>query len=338
MNKTNQLNCLFQQAYGHITAKALHIAVEIDLHKILLLGQGQVKISDLAEKLEFDSLGFFRLVRILETTGILEIIDEKYIKATEITHLLEYIDSPYISLSYKNTENLLSSCKKNSETFSETYDDLDFYSYLQQKELTKKFDSWCAKTADLWLHTIIEIYDFSNCKTIADIGGGEGILLSAILKNNEDLTGIVIDRQDVISKVNQNINMVEIQDRIKFQAGNFFDSTTLPKNKNTYILSRTLLNWTNDDAVQILNSICDVMSIGSKLLVIDFYIPSTEDELYKFSVLSDTALHLTFGGANRTINEWNELICQSKLNIENIQYSPTDSHSVMPLFIMELKK
>jgi 16S rRNA G1207 methylase RsmC len=46
--------------------------------------------------------------------------------------------------------------------------------------------------------TISFMYDFSKFNTIMDIGGGQGMLLSTILKNNPQLQGILFDLPNAI--------------------------------------------------------------------------------------------------------------------------------------------
>ena len=51
------------------------------------------------------------------------------------------------------------------------------------------------------------MYDFSQFNTVVDIGGGQGILLSILLKNNPNLSGILFDLPHAIeSAKNRHIN------------------------------------------------------------------------------------------------------------------------------------
>ena len=51
-----------------------------------------------------------------------------------------------------------------------------------------------------YVSTIFTLYDFSQFKTILDIGGGEGVFLSTILKKNPNQLGILFDMPKVIRR------------------------------------------------------------------------------------------------------------------------------------------
>jgi hypothetical protein len=309
----NELNMLFDLAYGHITAKAIHIATDLKLHKILY-DRSSISIPSLAKRLKFHPAGLKKLLKILDAHRIIFIDHNQMIKPTKITPLLEYIDSPHILLSYKTINCFKTTCQTNNETFSEAYGE-KFYSYIKNRKLVNEFKVWCTKTAEIWLPSILDLYDFSNVKHIVDLGSGEGYLTSMILEKHRTLKATLIDKPEILNNAKSVLNRYSVKSRTHLYSGNFFDANTLPKNKDTYVLCRTLLNWSNADACTIINVCNEIMGSKSKLLIIDFYMPKKNHSAYKRSLLSDAALLATFNSANRTIEEWQHLIDRSNLKI-----------------------
>ena len=48
---------------------------------------------------------------------------------------------------------------------------------------------------------IVEAYDFSGIERLADVGGGHGLLLAAILRVNPHVQGVLFDRPEVVEHV-----------------------------------------------------------------------------------------------------------------------------------------
>jgi 16S rRNA A1518/A1519 N6-dimethyltransferase RsmA/KsgA/DIM1 with predicted DNA glycosylase/AP lyase activity len=49
------------------------------------------------------------------------------------------------------------------------------------------------------LAAVVEAYDFTGIETLVDVGGGQGALISGILKATPTLRGILFDQPNVIA-------------------------------------------------------------------------------------------------------------------------------------------
>ena len=54
------------------------------------------------------------------------------------------------------------------------------------------------ETTTEWLLPLLEAYDFSEVKTLVDVGGGMGTLTAVILNANPKMQAILFDREDVV--------------------------------------------------------------------------------------------------------------------------------------------
>lgn len=69
----------------------------------------------------------------------------------------------------------------------------------------------------------METYDFSQFRVIADIGGGEGMLLSSVLKTHPTARGILFDLPHVIADSLKRL-VPALKPRVDFVPGDFFRS------------------------------------------------------------------------------------------------------------------
>ena len=74
---------------------------------------------------------------------------------------------------------------------------------------------------------IINSYDFSVFSTVADIGGGSGMLMSTILKHHGDLNGILFDLPPVSASAHARIMDDGFSTRCRVEGGDFF--STIPE-------------------------------------------------------------------------------------------------------------
>jgi hypothetical protein len=72
------------------------------------------------------------------------------------------------------------------------------------------------------------------------------------------------------------------------------------------------------------------MSNSSKLIIVDFYIPTADDPAFDHMVTHDLNLLVNFGGGLRTTDQWCSLIEAAGLSISN-----TLTAQSSPLFLME---
>ena len=80
---------------------------------------------------------------------------------------------------------------------------------------------------------VVQAYDFSNVGTIVDVGGGHGTLLSAILRGNAHLKGILFDLPHVADGARGLMAAAGLSDRCEIHGGDFERLPRLPGNRCT---------------------------------------------------------------------------------------------------------
>jgi len=172
---------------------------------------------------------------------------------------------------------------------------------------------------------VLPAYNFSQFKSMVDIGGGNGALMMALLDASPDAKGIVFDEEYVINETQKIISDKGYGDRCSAQSGNFFES--VPENADVYTMKLILHDWNDDKSIQILTNISSAMNTESKLLIFDAVIPGANlPHPGKFLDLNMLAMT---GGKERTEEEFAALLEQSGLKITQVIPTHTPMFSII---------
>src|SRR5260370_23821463 len=114
---------------------------------------------------------------------------------------------------------------------------------------------------------VAETYDFSGIRTLADIGGSQGLILSLVLQKYPDMRGILFDLPTVVKGAPNFIKSYGLDSRIDVRSGNFFEF--IPGGADAYLLKHILHDWGDEDCLRILKNIYAVAEPGTKLLIVD---------------------------------------------------------------------
>jgi O-methyltransferase domain len=318
---------------AHIISKCAILAAEHQLNEIL--SDQPMSIAEMAKKLNFTIEGTTKLIRVLDALGLV-ILKRDLITASELTPHLDYFLGIHIADGYGAIEQLEATLKGEGSAWQAHYGKT-FYQYLDSNsEKSQAFTDWCEKTANTWLAAILPLYDFRPYNTIIDMAGGNGKLLSMILADNPNARGILFELPSVIEQTKKLWAESEISKRLSYYPGDFFVSA--PTEGELYIISRALLNWNDADAIRIINQCYDHMPQGSKLLVIDFFLPEKSHTAYFDFALSDLNLHGIWLSSNRTKQEWIDLLKNTHFHSHFIYSSTEGSLSSLPICLLEATK
>jgi C-methyltransferase len=139
--------------------------------------------------------------------------------------------------------------------------------------------------------SVLGSYDFSGFDTVADIGGGRGHLLAAVLDAAPRAQGVLFDLPDVI-----NSDLTVKHDRLTPVAGDFF-TDPLPA-ADIYLLMEVLHDWTDEKCRAILSAIRRAAARGAKVLVIENVLADDKPDVRGH--ILDVIMLATTGGKERT--------------------------------------
>ncbi|WP_017555824.1 methyltransferase [Nocardiopsis baichengensis] len=148
---------------------------------------------------------------------------------------------------------------------------------------------------------IAAAYDWGALGGVADVGGGDGTLLAALLRAHPGLRGAVVDRPDTARRARSLLREAGFGDRAGAVAADFF--SPLPRGYGGYLLSAVVHDWDRASAVEILRRCAEAAAPQGRVLVAENTGADGESP--------DTALDLRmlafFGGKDRGVGELREL-------------------------------
>jgi len=159
---------------------------------------------------------------------------------------------------------------------------------------------------------IAQRWDFGNSHVVADLGGGGGSLLAAILSANPHLSGMLVDRSESIDAARSRFETDALGSRCKLVTADL--CAAVPPGADVYLLKHVLHGYNDTVAGKVLENCRNVMASEAHLLVIEFVLPdviSGPDPHLQTRLFSDLNMLAVTGGKERSAPEWTALLQSS---------------------------
>jgi SAM-dependent methyltransferase len=157
--------------------------------------------------------------------------------------------------------------------------------------------------------SIARAWDFSSYGCVADLGGGGGALIAAILEAFPKIRGILVDRPESIARAQPRFQSPELAGRCQLLAADLSDS--VPGGANIYILKHVLHGFADEAALGILRHCRRVLPPAGRVLLIEFVLPekvANPDPKLEARLMSDLNMLVITGGKERSEQEWRALL------------------------------
>ncbi len=181
-----------------------------------------------------------------------------------------------------------------------------FWHYLEQHpDANEKFNDTMYAKAQAVIPLVVAAYDFTKFPRIADVGGGRGHLLSAILQSSSLSRGILFDQPHVVEQATGVTSQ-----RLELCGGNFFKDE-LPQ-AEAYVLMEVIHDWDDHHAEKILCAVRRAAPIGAKLLLVEAMMP--EQPVPCWTTTLDVVMLNLLGGRQRSMIEYVTLLNRCGFN------------------------
>ncbi|MFN2608154.1 MAG: methyltransferase [Acidimicrobiales bacterium] len=165
------------------------------------------------------------------------------------------------------------------------------WTYLRtHPEEARVFDEAMTAKAQADIVAVLTAYDFGRFGTIADIGGGRGHLLRAVLDRVPTASGMLFDLPGVTETLDA------VPPRLSLHPGDFFVDP-LPR-ADAYVLMEVLHDWSDAEAAAILQAVRSAARPGATLLIIEAIIPDGDLDPRVHAL--DVIMLAVTGGRERT--------------------------------------
>jgi hypothetical protein len=324
---------LLEKITGYWLSQAIYVAAQLKIADHL--AKGPKSVAELAQATGADEQNLYRLLRALASVGIFaQVKDDQFRLTAPAKYLRTDIPGSLHKMALMNGlpfhwrvwGNLLESVKTGQTGFQLTHG-LDAFAYFDQHpEDGAVFNGAMTGFAFQDVPTILAVYDFSTVAKVADIGGGEGSLLEAILQAYSNLKGLLFDRAAVIEKLPKQFKEGELSHRVELKAGNFLEE--VPGEYDIYLLKNILHDFDDETAHTILRNCRAAMPKNARLLIIEAIIPPG-NKPFAQKLIDLEMLMMTPGGRERTETEYRRLLETAGFRLNRI--IPT----ISPLSLIE---
>lgn len=174
---------------------------------------------------------------------------------------------------------------------------------------------------------IARAWDFSKCRVAADLGGGGGTLIAAVLEAYPNVKGILVDRPESIEAAAPRF---AADSRCKLVTGDL--AKEVPAGADVYMLKHVLHGCEDGPAIEILSRCREVVSAEGRLLVIEFVPPDVIDRAdaeMERRLMSDINMLVVTGGKERSAAEWRKLLNAAGFELRRVVTVPGDLVSII---------
>ncbi|MFD5899830.1 methyltransferase [Streptomyces sp. NPDC060366] len=317
---------LLELALGYLYSAALNSAARFAVADHLV--DAPRTAGELAEATGVHAPHLYRLLRFLATKGVFREDEAGRFHLTPLAqplrsdverslreNVMVYSEAPF----WEPAGRLHEAVRTGATAFESQYG-TPFYNYVAtDREFGAAFNSSMAAASEALSDDIAEALDFSQAKSVVDVGGGRGGLLCSVLRRNPHMTGTLFDLENVVA--GHVLDTPDLADRWRAEAGDFFDS--VPSGADVYFLKHVLASWPDEQCVSILRTCRGAMPAHGRLLVVNPMIPAGNEPHFGKTV--DMMMMTVLNGRNRTRAEYEDLLTQAGFDV--VQFLDPSPHA-----------
>jgi len=293
------------------SSRAVYIIAKLGIPD--LLTGGAKSAEELATATNTNAPALYRILRALESLGILSSPEPLKFGLTPVSELLVtsapgsmrwFVISELGEEHYPAWGNLMHSVKTGEIAFDNHFGK-DVWAYFKDNpEQAALFNDSMSGMTQVANESIVDVYDFSLFMKIVDVGGGHGALLTSILRSAPGASGILFDSEQVTSGARPKIEASGIADRCEVIAGNFFEA--VPAGGDAYVMKWIIHDWNDEQSITILKNIRKQIAPEGRVIIFDTVVPETSEP--DFSKFFDLNMLVMTGGKERTAKEFEQLL------------------------------
>jgi hypothetical protein len=334
---------LVEMAMAYSRSRVLCAAARLGVADAL--GDEVRSVGFLAGKCQADADALYRLLRALAGIGVTEETTPEHFRLTEFGKPLRR-DEPqsvwpavvFWADLLADEWSLLTDCIRTGKRASQVRDPKIPSRWSQDAEANSIFRAVMGTAPAEDYAPIAKAWDFSRAKVVADLGGGGGSLILAVLGLNPHLRGMLVDLEASIESAKERFAKEDPSSRCELIATDLTQS--VPAGADVYMIKHVLHGRQDGDAVTILNYCRAVIPQNGSLLIVEFILPalvSHSDPQLEGHLMSDLNMLAVTGGKERSEREWRTLLEAAGFILTGIYPVGSDNLMVRNVGILEAK-
>jgi predicted O-methyltransferase YrrM len=326
----NALQQLYALITGQWVTASLHTVAVLGIAD--LLGEGPRSAQDIAHATRMNPDALRRLLRALAAQGVFAEQEDGRFAQTELSAFLRSDSAPSlrsILLMYGSEAwwqpwgQMLHSIRTGETAFSKVHG-VELFEYMKREtQFAAIFNQAMTEGSTRFADELVAAYDFSAFGIIVDVGGGQGWLLSAILRATPAARGILVDLPHVLETARALVEERGVANRCELVGGSFFES--VPAGGDAYVLKWILHDWDDADATRILRAIRAAMPRAGRLIVFDRVLPErikAGDPVSQSGTLMDLNMLVNVTGCERTEAQFRQLLAAGGFTLSSARNLP----------------
>jgi hypothetical protein len=284
--------------------------------------------AELARQLDVNEDALYRTLRLLASQGIFEENNTRSFKNNTVSNFLRtgvpgslrslflFWGSEFHYSSYGKIMHSINT-GESSRTMLSGAD--SFEQLRRDPEQARIFDDAMTSMTQLTGPVIAAAYDFAAWGSLMDVGGGNGILLSHILRAHPTLRGVLADQEHVLARAREHGYLAgDIASRATMEPCNFFEH--VPPGCKAYLMKNVIHDWDDDQSKTILANCRKAIPADGALLLVEWDLqPENVPSNAKFI---DIVMLVLTGGRERSINEYRELLASTGFRLNRVIPTP----------------
>ncbi len=319
---------LLRAREGLILHQALFAAAKLSIAD--LLADHARTAAELARELKVNESALYRTLRLLASRGIFEETASRTFRNTELSSSLRtgvpgsvrplflFFGSEFY---YPCFGEILYSIETGEPSRTKLAG-VDGFEYLRRNpELARIFDDAMTSLSDLAGPAIAAAYDFGAWESLMDVGGGNGILLSHILRAHPALRGVLADQAHVLERARQRGFLGgDLAARTTRVACDFFKG--IPGGCRAYLMKSVIHDWDDEQSRIILSNCRKAIPQDGALLLVE--LPLAGGNLPSVGKFTDLVMLVLTGGRERTAEEYSELLASTGFRLDRVVPTPAE--------------
>ena len=332
---------LVEMAMGYSRSRVLCAAARLGVADAL--GDEVRSVSFLAEKCQADANALYRLLRALASVGITEETTPEHFRLTRFGQPLRkdvpqsvWADVVFWADLIADEWSLLTDCVRTGKPGAQVRDPKVPSRWSQDADASSIFRAVMGTAPAEDYAPIARAWNFSGAKVVADLGGGGGSLILAVLGLHPHLRGMLVDYEASLDAARTRFAQEDPSSRCQLIAADL--SQSVPAGADVYMLKHVLHGRRDAEAITILKNCRTVIPQNGSLLIIEFILPplvSQADPELEAHLMSDLNMLAVTGGKERSEREWRTLLEAAGFALTHVHPVGDDTGMVRNVGIVE---
>ena len=313
---------LSQMLAAPLVTQALRVAAELRIAD--LLAQGARSVDELAAETGAHAPSLYRFMRALASCGVFaETNEARVFELTPTAELLRSdVEGSMRALAlfmgadwhWQVWGDAVYSARTGKVAWEHVHGKEAFPYLTEHVGAARVFNDAMTSLSKMVAKAVVAAYDFSSVGKLADIAGGHGSLLAAILRANTHVRGLLFDVPQVIEGALERLEAEGVAERCELVPGDFFRG--VPEGADAYLMKHIIHDWDDARALAILKNCHRAMPETGKLLLVEMVVPPGNEP--HFAKIQDLEMMLSPGGLERTAEEFRQLFAAAGFELTRI--------------------